>query len=100
MNAISTLKAVTVLTILLVLPTGLAVDQAAEKAARAAAESWLALIDSGQYAKSQHEASFLSKQGRQREMDRHGPIGVFSFRQAQEADLCRGEVYDRIAGGA
>ena len=66
MNAISTWKAVTALTILLVFPTGLAADQAAEKAGRVAAESWLTLIDSGQYAESWDEASpfFQSKVGK------------------------------------
>ena len=67
MKAMKRFPAVTALTILLVIPPALAADQAAEKAARVAAESWLALIDSGQYAESWDEASpfFQSKVGKQ-----------------------------------
>ena len=56
------LRVAAALTMLLVLPAGLAADQAAEKAARKAAESWLALIDSGRYAESWDEAAPFFKE--------------------------------------
>ncbi len=56
------LRVAAALALLLVLPAGLGADQAAEKAARQAAESWLVLIDSEKYAESWDEAAPFFKE--------------------------------------
>ena len=46
----------------IVVMTSVHADQSAEKAAQKAAESWLSLVDSGEYSESWNEASQIFKQ--------------------------------------